>query len=209
MPARTKLRLVAPSRVNATVPIRPTNSELRTREYLTGQEVERLMKTAAKAGRYGHRDATLILLTYRHGLRAAEVADLQWSQVTLGKNAALHVRRVKNGSPSVHPLKGDEQRALRKLQRDYPDSDHLFVTQHGAPFSAPAVNRMIVRLGERAGMPFPVHAHMLRHSCGFALAAAGHDTRAIQAWLGHKAIQHTVRYTELSPSRFRSFWASH
>src|SRR3974390_1028280 len=136
MPVSAKLRLVAPSRGNATVPIRPTNSELRTREYLTGQEVERLMKTAAKAGRYGHRDATLILLAYRHGLRAAEVADLQWSQVVLGKNAALHVRRVKHGSPSVHPLRGDEQRALRKLRRDYPDSDHLFVTQYGAAFTA-------------------------------------------------------------------------
>ena len=58
---------------------------------------------------------------------------------------------------------------------------------------------LIARLGERAGMPFPIHPHMLRHACGLALANAGHDTRALQAWLGHRNIQHTVRYTELAP----------
>ena len=58
----------------------------------------------------------------------------------------------------------------------------------------------------RVGLPFPVHTHMLRHGCGYALANAGHDTRAIQAWLGHANILHTVRYTELGPQRFASFW---
>jgi site-specific recombinase XerD len=67
---------------------------------------------------------------------------------------------------------------------------------------------LIARLGERAGMPFPIHPHMLRHACGFALANAGHDTRAVQAWLGHRNIQHTVRYTELAPDRFKDFWRS-
>ena len=65
---------------------------------------------------------------------------------------------------------------------------------------------MISRLGQRAGMAFPIHPHMLRHGCGYALANAGHDTPAIQAWMGHKNIQHTVRYTELAPDRFKDFW---
>ena len=65
---------------------------------------------------------------------------------------------------------------------------------------------LFARLGERAGMAFPIHPHMLRHACGYALANAGHDTRALQAWLGHRNIQHTVRYTELAPDRFKLFW---
>jgi type 1 fimbriae regulatory protein FimB/type 1 fimbriae regulatory protein FimE len=62
------------------------------------------------------------------------------------------------------------------------------------------------RIGERAAFPFKVHVHMLRHACGYTLANAGHDTRAIQDWLGHRAIQHTARYTELSQERFKDFW---
>ena len=115
-----QLRLVEPGNKNRTVPIRPANAELRTREYLTPAEVEKLFKTA-KDGRYGHRDATLILIAFRHGLRASEICDLEWSQVEFGRSAALHVRRVKNGKPSVHPLRGDEIRALRELRRQFPD----------------------------------------------------------------------------------------
>ena len=154
----------------------------------------------------GRRDATLILIAFRHGLRAIEICDLEWSQVEFGRSAALHVRRVKNGKPSVHPLRGDEIRALRELRRQFPDSGFVFATERGGPFTADAVNRLIKRIGERARMPFQIHAHMLRHGCGYALANAGHDTRAIQDWLGHRSIQHTVRYTELSPTRFKDFW---
>ena len=121
-------------------------------------------------------------------------------------NATLHVRRAKNGKPSAHPLRGDEIRALRELQRRYPDSAFVFATERGGPFTPDAVNRLIKRIGKRAGFPFQVHAHMLRHACGYALANAGHDTRHIQDWMGHKSIQHTVRYTELSPTRFKDFW---
>jgi type 1 fimbriae regulatory protein FimB/type 1 fimbriae regulatory protein FimE len=199
------LKLVEPSNENRSVPIRPANSELRSREYLTPAEVERLMK-AAKTGRYAHRDATLILIAFRHGLRASELCDLEWSQVEFGRSASLHVRRVKNGKPSVHPLRGDEVRALRELRRQFPDSTFVFATERGGPFTTDAVNRLIKRIGERAGFGYNVHAHMLRHACGYALANAGHDTRAIQDWLGHRSIQHTVRYTELSPIRFRNFW---
>ncbi len=201
----THLRLVEPSNVNRSVPVRPANAELRSREYLTEAEVEKLIK-AARDGRYGHRDATLILIAFRHGLRATEICDLEWSQVEFGRSASLHVRRAKNGKPSVHPLRGDEIRALRELRRQFPDSAHVFATERDGPFTTDAVNRLIKRIGERAKLPFPVHAHMLRHGCGYALANAGHDTRAIQDWLGHRSIQHTVRYTELAPTRFKDFW---
>jgi type 1 fimbriae regulatory protein FimB/type 1 fimbriae regulatory protein FimE len=145
---------------------------------------------------YSQRDATLILVAYRHGLRAIEVADLEWSQVEWGRSPALHVRRKKNGKPAVHPIRGDELRMLRELQRNT-EGAFVFQTERGGPFTADAVNRLVKRIGERAGFPFQVHAHMLRHACGYAMANAGHDTR------GHRAIQHTARYTELSPIRFK------
>lgn len=200
-----QLRLVAPRHVNRTVPIRPANADLRQREYLTPDEVERLMKVA-RDGRYGHRDATLILIAYRHGLRAAEICDLEWSQVEWGRSATLHVRRVKNGKPAAHPIRGDELRALRELQRQYPDSAFVFATERSGPFTPDAVNRLVKRIGKRARFPFPVHVHMLRHGCGYALANAGHDTRRIQDYLGHKSIQHTTRYTQLSAAPFKDFW---
>jgi integrase len=117
------------------------------------------------------------LSAYRHGLRASEVADLEWSQVELGRAATPHVRRAKNGKPSAHPLRGDEVRALRELHRQAPDSAFVFATERGGPFTLDAINRLIKRIGARARFAFPVHAHMLRHACGYALANAGHDTR--------------------------------
>jgi integrase len=199
------LRVVTPSNDFRSIPVRPANAVLRTREYLTPQEIDKLTKEA-RQGRHGHRDATLILIAFRHGLRASEICDLEWSQVEFGRFASLHVRRIKNGKPSVHPLRGDEIRALRELRRQFPDSGFVFATERGGAFTPDAVNRLIKRIGERAGFDFPIHAHMLRHACGFALANAGHDTWAIQDWLSHRSIQHTVRYTELSSTRFRDFW---
>ena len=134
---------------------------MRTREYLTPAEVEKLI-AAAKLGRHGHRDATLILVAFRHGLRAVEIADLEWSQVEWGRNPALHVRRAKNGKPAVH---------------QNTTGAFVFETERGGPFTADAVNRLVKTIGERAKLPFGVHAHMLRHACGYALANAGHDTR--------------------------------
>jgi type 1 fimbriae regulatory protein FimB/type 1 fimbriae regulatory protein FimE len=171
------------------------------------------MAAARKSSRYGHRDATMILIGYRHGLRASELCDLQWSQVELA-TGRLHVRRAKNGSPSVHPMQGDEIRALRRLQREQEGrasyagrrGPHVFASERGGPMTPKSFGTLFARLGTRAGMPFLVFPHMLRHACGYALANAGHDTRALQAWLGHKNIQHTVRYTELAPDRFKDFW---
>jgi integrase len=177
----------------------------RTREYLTGREIERLMEAARKHSRYGHRDSTMILIGYRHGLRASELCDLQWHQVELA-TGRLHVRRRKGGSSSVHTLQGDEIRALRRLQREQEASPHVFSSERGGPMTPKAFHALFARIGTWAKIPFPIHPHMLRHGCGYALANAGHDTRALQAWLGHKNIQHTVRYTELAPNRFKNFW---
>jgi integrase len=203
--AKSHLRVVTPATVKRTVtPRRRRNGGLRTREYLTEAEVERLMK-AATGNRHGHRDATMVLVAYRHGLRAAEVVDLRWGQVDF-KTATLHVRRVKQGTPSTHPILGDELRALRRLQRDQDKSPFVFTSERGAPFGTAGFARMIERAGVEAKLGFKVHPHMLRHACGYALANRGHDTRALQAYLGHKNIQHTVRYTELTPTRFKNFW---
>ena len=190
--AKTHLKLVSPATVKRTVaPKRPPNADLRTREYLTEAEVERLME-AAKDNRYGQRDATMILVAYRHGLRASELVDLRWDQVDFN-TATLHVRRVKQGTPSTHPILGDELRALRRLQREQePKSSFLFTSERGAPFTTPGFARMVERAGTQAKLAFKAHPHMLRHACGYALASKGHDTRALQAYLGHKNIQHTV-----------------
>jgi len=180
------------------------NAHYRQREYLTEREVERLMKAAGN-NRHGHRDATMVLLTFRHGLRASELSALRWEQVDL-VHGLLHVARVKNGMPSVHPLTGKELRALRRLQREQEPGRYVFMSERGAPMSPVGFRRMLERLGKAAKMAFGVHPHMLRHACGFKLANQGVDTRSLQHYLGHKNIQHTVRYTELSPDRFRNFW---
>lgn len=184
---------------------RPSNAELRPREYLTGAEVEQLMAVACKRGRYGHRDATMILLAYRHGLRVAELCTLRWDQLDL-EGGFVHVQRLKNGVPSVHPLRGPELRALRKLRREQATSPYLFVTERGGPVTPAGFRKLISRVGEASTLTFPIHPHMLRHACGYKLANDGHDTRAIQHYLGHKNIQHTVRYTDLTATRFQSFW---
>ncbi len=203
------LKLVAPSNVNRQVepitPRRVANAEMRSREYLTPAEIEKLIRTA-KAGRWGHRDACLILVAYRHGLRAKEAAELEWSQVEFGRSACLHVRRAKGGKPSVHPIRGDELRMLTALRKEYPDSGYVFTTERGTLFTPDAINKHLKGIGKRAKLPLPVHFHMLRHSCGYKLANDGIDTRAIQDWLGHASIAHTVRYTQLSTARFKDFW---
>jgi type 1 fimbriae regulatory protein FimB/type 1 fimbriae regulatory protein FimE len=202
---KSHLKLVKPTTVNRTVtPKRPPNNKLRTREYLTEAEVERLMK-AAKRNRWGHRDAMMILVAYRHGLRASELVDLRWDQVDFA-SGTLHVNRLKQGVPSTHPIRGDELRALRRLKKEQSKSAFVFTSERDAPFTAAGFARMIERAGIEAKLTFKAHPHMLRHACGYALANKGHDTRALQAYLGHKNIQHTVRYTEMSPTRFKDFW---
>ena len=186
-------------------PKKPTNTERRSREYLTPHEVDQVIAAARKAGRHSNRDAALILVMYRHGLRVAEVVSLRWDAVNL-REGLLHVHRIKNGEPAIHPLRGPEIRALRQLRRNYPHTPYLFVSERGGPLTDRAVRHIVLRAGEGAGLTFPIHPHMLRHACGFYLANKGIDTRAIQQYLGHRNIQHTVRYTSLTPHRFTDFW---
>jgi type 1 fimbriae regulatory protein FimE len=195
-----------PNIKSGTVP--PKNiphDQKRPREYLTETEVDELISTARKRGRHGHRDATMIMLAFRHGLRVSELCSLRWEQVDLD-DGLLHVRRLKNGIASVHPLRGTELRALRKLQRQSQPSPYLFVSERGGPIMATSFRKLLSRIAELSSLPFSVHPHMLRHACGYKLVNDGHDTRAIQHYLGHRNIQHTVRYTELSPSCFLDFW---
>lgn len=167
------------------------------RQYFTEAKLNKLIG-AARKGRWGHRDATLILIMARHGLRVSEAVDLEWSQVDFAK-AHLHVRRLKGGTASVHLIQGDELRALRELRRQT-DGAFVFASERGGPMTRFNVSKMVEGAGDRAD------PHMLRHTCGHLLADAGHDTRRLQLWLGHVDIKHTTHYSELSASPFKEFW---
>jgi site-specific recombinase XerD len=187
---------------------RKTNDAYRVREHLTEQEVTKLL-AALKANRHGHRDWLIGLLIYRHGLRVSEACDLRWDDIDLTKRT-ITVRRLKGSTDSVHYLERDEVNGLKLLQRqqttDGRQSAYVFVNERGQPFGRMGVARMIERAGEAAGLPFPVHVHMLRHSTGYALAAKGMDTRRLQHYLGHASITNTVRYTAMSPEPFKDIW---
>jgi integrase len=188
-------------------PIRQRNQARRTREHLTPDEVQRMIIAAHRAGgRLAERDALLVMTAYRHALRASELIALRWDQIDL-KAGTLHVVRLKHGSPSTHPLRGPELRALRAWKRKQGGSaPYVFTSLRGGPMTRRTVHHVVAEAGKAAGIEFPVHPHMLRHATGFYLANAGQDTRAIQLYLGHKNIQHTVRYTELAAGRFKDFW---
>jgi len=186
-------------------PRRVTNLERRSREHLTVSEVDRLMDGARRVGRHGWRDASLILIAYRHGLRVGELVRLRWDQIDL-QRGTMHVNRTKSGEAGTHPLSGRELRALRQLKRIYKESPFVFVTERGGPITDATVRKIIDRAGQVARIAFPVHPHMLRYATGFYLANNGVDTRTIQAYLGHRNIMHTVRYTQLAPDRFRTLW---
>jgi type 1 fimbriae regulatory protein FimB/type 1 fimbriae regulatory protein FimE len=160
---------------------------------------------AAGDNRHGHRDRTMILIAFRHGLRVSELVSLRWENVDLAAGK-LYVTRLKNGSPSTHPLAGIELRALRRLRKEGPQSPFVFVSERGAPFTTDGVRKMVARLGKGAAFEFGIHPHMLRHGTGYKLANNGVDTRSLQHYLGHKNIQHTVRYTELASDRYKGFW---
>lgn len=186
-------------------PARVTNRSQRSREHLTPDEVKRLMAAAGKLGRHGARDKALILLAYRHALRVSELVSLRWDQVDL-QQGLLYVNRNKNGVSSTHPLRGPEIRSLRALQKTYSNTPYVFVTERKGPLTTSTVRKLVARAGKHASLGLSVHPHMLRHACGYKLANDGQDTRAIQLYMGHRNIQHTVRYTELTPDRFNTFW---
>lgn len=187
-------------------PRRRPNGETRSREFLTRDEVLAVADAAKRNGRNGGRDRLVVLTLYRHGFRVAELVRLTWDDVSFGRSCTMNVRRVKNGVPSTHPLSGDEVRELRQLRRDQdPPSRFVFSSERGGPMSERTVHRIVADAGEAASITFPVHPHMLRHAKGYQLANRGVDTRAIQAFLGHRRIESTTIYTALDASRFNGF----
>ena len=176
---KSPINAAAPTTANRTLRRLP-NATYRSREYLTEAEVDRLIEAARKRGRNGARDACAILLAYRHGLRAAELCSLRWTQIDL-RQGHLHVNRAKGGCASVHPLHGPELRALRPLQGTSP---YVFVTEAGTPVTTAWFLRMVQRTGRAAGFAFGVHPHMLRHSTGYKLPNDGQDRRSLAHYLG-------------------------
>lgn len=181
-------------------------TEQRLRDYLTRDEVASLLR-AAKKSRHGVRNHAMILLAYRHGLRASEATGLRWSDLDLS-TATIYCRRAKGSRSSLHPMKQDEVAALERVLRDrkLQASDCVFQSERAERMSRSAFWRIVVHAGERADLPVKAYAHLLRHSCGYFLANKGCDLRLIQDYLGHKQIQNTVRYTALNPARFAGLW---
>lgn len=178
------------------------------RKHLTQVEVDRLIE-ATRGSRNETRDRCLLMLMFRHGLRVSEACGLQLSQVDI-ESRVLHVHRLKGGLSTTHPLRTGELRAIRawlaERRRLAPESDAFFVSERRRPMNRRTAWNAIRRYGEKADLPLPAHPHMLRHSCGYALADQGADTRLIQDYLGHRNIQHTVRYTATNPARFERLW---
>jgi integrase len=170
------------------------------RKHLTPAEVELLLKTCKVP-----RNHTMILIGWRHGFRVSELTALEWTQIDLVAGT-IAAQRMKNGIASTHPLTGQELRALRRLRRDNPHSQHVFLSNRGTPMTRQNVHAFLSDLGRQAGLEFPIHAHMLRHACGSKLASDGRDTRSIQHYLGHRNIQSTVIYTHMNPNRFNGWF---
>ena len=181
-----------------------TDAHERRRDFLGEAEIAALLD-GAKAGRHGVRDHLLLLTMYRHGLRVSEAVGLRRDEVDLDR-ARLWVRRLKNGLSVEQPIAGDELRALRRYLATRKDTlPWLFLSERGQPLTRQSVNYLITAAAIRAGVA-PVHPHMLRHSCGFALADKGHDLRLIQDYLGHRDPKHTVHYIRITGNRFEGIW---
>ena len=181
--------------------------EPRLRDYLTRDEVASLLRAAKKSPRHGARNHAMILIAYRHGLRASEVINLRLSDVDL-RTGTIYCRRAKGSRSSLHPLKPDEVAALEKVlgDRTRQATDFVFPSERSEKMSRSAFWRIVSYAGDRAGLPVKAYAHQLRHACGYYLANRGCDLRLIQDYLGHKQIQNTVRYTALNPARFAGLW---
>jgi type 1 fimbriae regulatory protein FimB len=178
------------------------------RKHLTSREVERLIE-ATKGGRNEARDRCLLFLMFRHGLRVSEACRMKLDQVDT-ESRVLHVARLKAGLSTTQPLRGDELRAigawLKERARMKPTGKAFFVSEQRQPLHRSTVNLAMRKYSVAAALPLLAHPHMLRHACGFALADQGADTRLIQDYLGHRNIQHTVRYTATNSARFEKLW---
>lgn len=187
-------------------PGRKPNDALRPREYLTLNEVWTLIKAARyrKGGRTNIRDAVLIELLYRHGLRASEIVNLRWSDINFVE-CTIQVARSKNGLSGIHPINIDEFKTLRNLKQKNPGQAFVFTAEGGGPINRRTVWDVVKRAGEAANFPFPIHPHMLRHAKGYNLVNRGKDIRVIASYLGHKSIDSTMRYTQLNHQTLKTF----
>lgn len=178
------------------------------RKHLTSREIEKLI-AATKGTRHEARDRCLLLLMFRHGLRVSEALSLNLSQIDL-EGRTLHVSRLKSGLSTNHPLRADECRAIRAWlavrEKMKPETKALFVSARRGALSRKTAWLAIRQYGEAAELEIAAHPHMLRHACGFALSDQNADTRLIQDYLGHRNIQHNVRYTPTNAARFEKLW---
>jgi type 1 fimbriae regulatory protein FimB/type 1 fimbriae regulatory protein FimE len=173
------------------------------RDWLHERDGEAMI-AAAGCNRHAVRDKALILVCYWHGIRVAELDALEWAHVDFPASL-LTVRRSKRGLDSTYPLTGRELRMLRALQRKARTA-YVFESERGTPMSIRATQWTVEEAARDAGLPFPVHIHILRHSCGCKLANDGQPTRHIQHYLGHKSLNHIACYAALAPDPFRGFW---
>lgn len=182
-------------------PVRRKNKSIRNEEYLERARVTRLIKAAGSIGRNAHRDYTMVLFAYRHGLRATELVDmLEWHQVDM-EDRTINIRRCKRSKDTKHTMATDECAALRKLGPR--SSGPIFTNEQGARMSIRGFHKIVQRAGINAGLGPHIHPHMLRHSCGYDMTERGLPTRLIQEWLGHVNIRHTVSYTAVGANQFK------
>jgi type 1 fimbriae regulatory protein FimB len=181
------------------------------RKHLTGREVESLIDAATDSSRNKERDRCLLLPGYRHGYRVSEICALPLDHIDI-ESGVLHVKRLKRGLSTTHPLRADEIRAIKvwlkiRAAMKLPATvTTFFVSEQRKPLHRSSVNYLLKTASVAASLPFDAHPHMLRHACGFALADQGADTRLIQDYLGHRKIEHTVKYTATNPARFERLW---
>ena len=181
-------------------PVRRANAEYRVREHLTETEIEKLL-AALKRNRHGPRDWLIGLMIYRHGLRVSEACDLRWDDIDLAARTIV-IRRLKGSRDSKLTTSNETN------SPGYADCRARGRMSLSTSEARGGIARLIERAGEAAGLPVPVpvHVHMLRHSCGYALANKGMDTRRLQHYLGHASITNTVRYSAMNPEPFRDLW---
>ncbi|UII80291.1 tyrosine-type recombinase/integrase [Flagellimonas sp. CMM7] len=176
----------------------------RGKDYLSPYEIKLLLE-ASKKTRYPKRNYLLVLMMYRHGLRVSEAITLKKSDVNL-KESRVWVQRLKSGLSMDQPIVGDELRAIKRYLRSRKDNlPWFFINERGSPLTRQAVNYILNRVGEKAGLE-NIHPHTLRHSCGFYLANRGYDLRLIQDYLGHRDPKHTAHYTRIASRRFEKLW---